>query len=324
MAAVPESYEVYIQGGIGGGTYQAGDIVSVTADPAWMNTNTFRFFGWVDGGVNADTVEELQKNIISEDSEISFEMPAYNVALKAIYESVLNDPRVVSDSGMKAGQKVTYDCIWFGRYPQSDADGIKTDPIKWRVLAVHDGVALVMADQNLDVWPYSKNSQGQSWENSYLRAFLNDEFLNRAFTSEEKNAIMTMSYENQREIKDKVSVLPKEIVSNSLYGFLEDGAIPDEAKIRTNTAYVAAGGTLGSSEMDGISVGGWWWLRTDNETSEVPRVYGNGIVDLEGYNSQSEHGAICPIVSIDLFSIENYSYAGTVCTDGTEEEAAYK
>ena len=32
----------------------------------------------------------------------------------------LKDPRIVSDSSMKAGQKVTWDCIWFGSYPQAE------------------------------------------------------------------------------------------------------------------------------------------------------------------------------------------------------------
>lgn len=32
----------------------------------------------------------------------------------------LSDPRIVEDSSMKAAQRVTWDCIWFGSYPQSE------------------------------------------------------------------------------------------------------------------------------------------------------------------------------------------------------------
>ena len=32
----------------------------------------------------------------------------------------LSNPRIATDSGMTAGQKVTWDCIWFGRYPQAE------------------------------------------------------------------------------------------------------------------------------------------------------------------------------------------------------------
>lgn len=32
----------------------------------------------------------------------------------------LNNPRTVADSSMNAKQKVTWDCVWFGAYPQSE------------------------------------------------------------------------------------------------------------------------------------------------------------------------------------------------------------
>lgn len=35
-------------------------------------------------------------------------------------KTTLLNPRIESDRGMKAGQKVTWDCIWFGSYPQAE------------------------------------------------------------------------------------------------------------------------------------------------------------------------------------------------------------
>ena len=32
----------------------------------------------------------------------------------------IDDPRIVTDDSMKAGQKVTWDCVWFGTYPQTE------------------------------------------------------------------------------------------------------------------------------------------------------------------------------------------------------------
>lgn len=32
----------------------------------------------------------------------------------------LSDPRIVPDNSMEAGQKVTWDCVWFGSYPQAE------------------------------------------------------------------------------------------------------------------------------------------------------------------------------------------------------------
>ena len=35
-------------------------------------------------------------------------------------EVTLSNPRIVEDSSMESGQKVTWDCIWFGSYPQTE------------------------------------------------------------------------------------------------------------------------------------------------------------------------------------------------------------
>ena len=32
----------------------------------------------------------------------------------------LQNPRIEEDASMSAGQKVTYDCVWFGSYPQTE------------------------------------------------------------------------------------------------------------------------------------------------------------------------------------------------------------
>lgn len=37
--------------------------------------------------------------------------------------TTLQNPRIVEDSSMDAGQRVTWDCVWFGSYPQSEVTG---------------------------------------------------------------------------------------------------------------------------------------------------------------------------------------------------------
>lgn len=39
---------------------------------------------------------------------------------KDVFAETLNNPRIVQDSFMDAGQKVTWDCIYFGSYPQTE------------------------------------------------------------------------------------------------------------------------------------------------------------------------------------------------------------
>ncbi|MBD5134452.1 MAG: fibronectin type III domain-containing protein [Lachnospiraceae bacterium] len=40
--------------------------------------------------------------------------------VKAAEETVLHNPVIVKDSTMSSGQKVTWDCVWFGNYPQTE------------------------------------------------------------------------------------------------------------------------------------------------------------------------------------------------------------
>ena len=47
-------------------------------------------------------------------------LPAGLMADKAEAATTLKNPRIVEDSSMTAGQKVTWDCVWFGSYPQSE------------------------------------------------------------------------------------------------------------------------------------------------------------------------------------------------------------
>ena len=47
-------------------------------------------------------------------------IPAGLMAEKAGAATTLKNPRIVEDSSMTAGQKVTWDCVWFGSYPQSE------------------------------------------------------------------------------------------------------------------------------------------------------------------------------------------------------------
>ena len=49
-------------------------------------------------------------------SGISFAQPKRAEA----EEIILSNPRIVPDSSMEAGQNVTWDCIWFGSYPQAE------------------------------------------------------------------------------------------------------------------------------------------------------------------------------------------------------------
>lgn len=80
--------------------------------------------------------------------------------------------------GLKAGDRVT-----LGHVPNSG------EPISWTVLDARDGKALLLSDKVLDSKKYNEERDDITWEACTLRKWLNGEFLDNAFSAEEKRAI---------------------------------------------------------------------------------------------------------------------------------------
>ena len=87
--------------------------------------------------------------------------------------------------------------ITFGHYPQTEA-GSDSTPIEWLVLDVDDTEqkALIISRYGLDVKPYHKEWVDITWAECTLRTWLNNEFLNNAFSPSEQKAILTTEVDN--------------------------------------------------------------------------------------------------------------------------------
>lgn len=237
---------------------------------------------------------------------------------------------------------VTWDCVYFGRYAQSDAGGEKKDPIKWRVLSVNGNDAFLIADVNLDAQQYFSKWEEVTWKVSIIRSWLNgyggdsnkakkdyrnDGFINKAFALEEQEAILTTTVVTQdnplyattggSNTSDKLFLLSYDEVRNPLYGFSSsDGE--DPARVRQNTAYVGAGGV---NHADGTNAAGFsslWWLRSPGSSSKNAMYVGTtGILYRKGGYVETEKFAVCPALHLDLSASNVWSFAGTVSSDGS-------
>ena len=83
----------------------------------------------------------------------------------------------------------------FGTYSQT-AEGNDETPIEWLVLDRNGDHALLLSRYSLDVHAFYPEHVDITWEKGTLRAWLNDDFLNRAFTAEEQAAILLTSLDN--------------------------------------------------------------------------------------------------------------------------------
>lgn len=94
--------------------------------------------------------------------------------------------------------------VLFGCFPQEE-DG-KVKPIEWEVLKQDNNNALLVSKRVLDYRDLGFASN--KWANSEIRKWLNDDFINLAFTNAEKAAILETELLDVKTT-DKVFVLSK-------------------------------------------------------------------------------------------------------------------
>ena len=217
----------------------------------------------------------------------------------------------------------TWDCIYFGNYYQSNSS--TKEPIKWRVLSVNGNDAFLLADQNLDAKPYNEKSTDVTWATCTLRTWLNDAFLNTAFTSAEQVAIKNTTVVNDdnpyydteggENTTDKVYLLSIAEAGNTAYGFNGEFRTESETREAKNTAYAKECGawTSTSTEYEG---NGCWWLRSPGDYSDLASSvsdngYGYGLDDV-----YKDIIAVRPALHLNLSSSTLWSYAGKVTSEG--------
>lgn len=81
------------------------------------------------------------------------------------------------------------DIITLGTYPQTKYSE-EVSPLAWKVLAVEGDKALVITEKIIDQVRFNEKYAEATWETSIARAWMNGEFVEKAFTAEEKAQIV--------------------------------------------------------------------------------------------------------------------------------------
>ena len=211
-------------------------------------------------------------------------------------------------AGVQAG-----DIITFGRYPQT-VEGTDQTPIEWIVLEVKDGKALVISRYGLDAKPYSNEHRSVTWEHCDLRFWLNGEFWDGAFSSEEQSAIQFTEVDNSaaqgfnswrtnggNNTQDPVFLLS---YAEAYRYFAVTWENKHNIKARVSpTAYTVNKGVWSSSDYktENGSVAGWWWLRSPgNYQYNAANVSTNGSITYDDVSRKD--GCVRPALWIDLES----------------------
>ena len=195
------------------------------------------------------------------------------------------------DAGVK-------EIIVFGTYEQDNDVSDGAEPISWRILKKEDDKALVISCDALDCQPYHQEFTDITWENCTLRAWLNDTFLNSAFTDDERSRIQTVTvtadpnpdYDTDpgNDTQDRIFVL-------SLKEYAELFRSADD-RLCKPTAYTIAMGAYVNSDLNYCCP----WARTPGyEASYAANLYSDGDFYTSGDNVDSFIITVRPAMWID-------------------------
>ena len=181
------------------------------------------------------------------------------------------------------------DIVYFGTYEQDNNTSNGKENIEWLVLAKEKNRVLVISDKALDYQKYNSSYTSVTWETCTLRKWLNNDFINAAFSAEERAKIPTVTVSADKNpecdtdpgnaTKDKVFLLSIVEAEKYFTSYEARTCVPTEYAI-SNGAYTSDSYTIGGN------VTCWWWLRSpgfnQNSAADVDYFgvvykYGNGV-----------------------------------------------
>lgn len=200
------------------------------------------------------------------------------------------------------GNKIT-----FGTYEQDNDTSNGAEDIEWLVLAKENNKILVISDKALDCQRYNAIHKEITWEQCSLRKWLNDSFLNTAFSEEERALIQstTVSADKNPQYQyrnpgnattDKVFLLS----INEVHKYFSD----INARECSPTAYAKAQGAR-TSTYNGVDTCAWWLRSPGSEQSFATSIDDLGWVNSRGYSVSSFVFSVRPALWIDLDSMKN-------------------
>lgn len=153
----------------------------------------------------------------------------------------------------------TGDDFVFGRYEQNGKDTDGAEELHWKVLDVKDGYALMITVAAIEIRPFHGTSERTQWEDSSLRAWLNRDFFDYAFTDAEKSRIA------QSAIMDEESfpAVKPEAITDRVFLLSQTEAsqlftIPSERRANGTDATAALNPAQGEDAV-------YWWLRPSSD-----------------------------------------------------------
>lgn len=191
--------------------------------------------------------------------------------------------------------------IRFGKYEQDNDTSNGKEDIEWLVLAKENSNVLLISKKALDCKSYNTIEVNVTWETCSLRTWLNNDFLNYAFTKEEQAIINTTDvsadanpdYDTDpgNDTKDKVFLLSIEEANK----YFDN----NNERVCEPTDYADANGAYVYDEDDTSNC--WWPLRSPGLNGRhVAGVFSDGEIGEKGGTITNYYACVRPAMWISL------------------------
>lgn len=229
-------------------------------------------------------IESIDEGNIIEAYETLLELDGYKDSAEkaaSIYDEYVDEKLYNADVG---------NYVFFGTYEQDNDRTNGKEAIEWLVLEKTSNRLLVISRYCLDSQPYdteihSRSLSSVTWAECTLRTWLNEDFLNAAFSDAEQAMIPTV-----RVSADK----------NPTYGTLAGNPTYDQVFLLSITEanrYFSSDSTRGC-EATAYADDTWWWLRTPSYSHDRAATVSSG-GSIDGSYVTTANG-IRPAMWIDL------------------------
>ncbi len=195
----------------------------------------------------------------------------------------------------------TGDYVFFGAYEQDNNTSNGKEDIEWLVLDIKDGKALLISKYALDCKQYNTGYTDITWETCTLRKWLNNDFINSAFSADERTMIPTVTVPADKN--PKYGTKPGNVTQDQVFLLsiteVNKYFSSDSARQCKPTDYAVANGVYVNSTNSNC----WWWLRSPGyRQRDAAYVSSDGVVNVIGNYVIGALNAVRPALWIDLNS----------------------
>ena len=240
-------------------------------------------------------------------------------------EATYTAPQTCARCGETAGSPLIQidSIVQFGHYEQDIDPDNGPEAIEWIVLDYDEAnhKALLLSLYGLEAKKYNDEYTGVTWETCTLREWLNNEFLNTAFSAEEQTAILTTEVDNSdgqefdfttvyehaektsggNNTQDKIFLLSYAEANRYLGVTLENSI---KARVAPTSYAVSTGAYKRNHyKTENSRAAGYWWLRSPGSNQKCA-AYVQDSGSLSVASVDRDERAIRPAFWLDLESFD--------------------